>query len=500
MNLIPTNSLLNFPDIIREWHPTKNDACPEEFTYGSSADAWWLCPVGHVYQAKIQSRAGQRKSGCPYCSGAKIDNSNNLKAKFPHIAAEWHPTKNGKLLPENFMPGTETKVWWKCAKGHSYHAVIGNRTSKKKASGCPYCARRRASSEFNLAKLFPKMVKEEWHPTKNGKLLPEDFLPGSAKKVWWKCPKGHAYQTQVKNRTSPRKPTGCPFCSGAKVNSDNNLATVFPAVAAEWHPTKNGKILPTDVTSRSAMKVWWQCPHGHEYLSEIKGRTRQVDTRGCPHCNPQSSKAEKRLFFELKSIFSDIKSRQKIDGFEVDILLPSIGVAIEYDGNYYHKNKLAYDRRKNHAVAQSGINLIRVREAPLGKIGRYDVIINRNEEITKPRIDLLLSKLVPYSKGRKLKAKINAYRKSFQFLNEHEFIKFKSNHVFPKSPISVTHPQVCASWHPKKNQELLPINFTHGSSQLIWWQCPKGHSFRAKIKSRTSLQNPAYCPCCVINN
>jgi len=33
----------------------------------------------------------------------------NLAVKFPEVAAQWHPTKNGDLTPENVTPGSPKK-------------------------------------------------------------------------------------------------------------------------------------------------------------------------------------------------------------------------------------------------------------------------------------------------------------------------------------------------------------------------------------------------------
>ena len=30
---------------------------------------------------------------------------------YPDLAAEWHPTKNGEKLPEDFLHGSNKKVW-----------------------------------------------------------------------------------------------------------------------------------------------------------------------------------------------------------------------------------------------------------------------------------------------------------------------------------------------------------------------------------------------------
>ena len=111
---------------------------PQNFTRSSGKKVWWLCPKGHEYASIIASRTS-RNRGCPFCSGQKVGDDNNLKVLHPEIASEWHPTKNGDLKPENFTPGSSRKkVWWLCPKGHSYNTIIANRTRKKPTS-CPKC-------------------------------------------------------------------------------------------------------------------------------------------------------------------------------------------------------------------------------------------------------------------------------------------------------------------------------------------------------------------------
>ncbi|MED4634714.1 zinc-ribbon domain-containing protein [Peribacillus frigoritolerans] len=43
------------------------------------------------------------------------------------------------------------------------------------------------------------------------------------------------------------------------MNSENCLETIFPELAKEWHPTKNGKLTSEDVTDGSKKVVWWLC-------------------------------------------------------------------------------------------------------------------------------------------------------------------------------------------------------------------------------------------------
>ena len=201
-------------------------------------------------------------------------------SEYPELISEWHPTKNGELKPEEFTHGNIKKVWWLCPKGHSYGSTINDRTRKDKPRGCPYCSGRRASDGNNLLSLFPKIA-DEWHPTKNGELKPNKVTHGSDKKVWWLCPKGHEYDSRISHRTGKIK-SGCPQCSGRMVSSKNNLKFLFPKIAKEWHPTKNGELKPDEVTFGSGKKVWWLCSKGHSFENTINQRT--SNKSGCPHC------------------------------------------------------------------------------------------------------------------------------------------------------------------------------------------------------------------------
>ncbi len=73
--------------------------------------------------------------------------------------------------------------------------------------------RRVSDCRNDLATLYPEVTKE-WHPTKNGKLTPNDFLNGSNKNVWWQCSKAkeHSLETTVYSRTA--RGSGCGICKG----------------------------------------------------------------------------------------------------------------------------------------------------------------------------------------------------------------------------------------------------------------------------------------------
>ena len=130
-----------------------------------------------------------------------------------------------------------------------------------------------------LTQTHPELVKE-WHPTKNHPLSPLEVTHGMSKKVWWKCHLGHEWEATINQRSS--KQTRCPFCSGQRLQIGiNDLATTNPELAKEWHPTKNEELTPQDVRKGSSRKVWWICPHGHEWKATILNRS---NGSGCPIC------------------------------------------------------------------------------------------------------------------------------------------------------------------------------------------------------------------------
>lgn len=125
-----------FPDLIEEWHPTKNaDINLESLTYGTNKMVWWKCKEGHEFPTRVSDRTKYR-IGCSYCTGYKPTKDNNLGVLFPDIAKQWHPTKNKDLTPHDVTSKSGKKVWWQCEKGHDYQISIFKKT---RGYQCPTC-------------------------------------------------------------------------------------------------------------------------------------------------------------------------------------------------------------------------------------------------------------------------------------------------------------------------------------------------------------------------
>ena len=265
--------------LLTQWHPAKNGALtPQQIAYGSTRKVWWICAKGHIWQAAVNTRTANH-TDCPYCAGRlPWPGETDLASQYQDLVKEWHPTRNLPLTPEQVLPGSEKKVWWKCAQGHEWQAEIRSRVS---GCGCPVCANRKlAEGENDLATLRPELA-AQWHPTRNGSLTPGDLTAGTRRKVWWRCDKGHEWQASVLSRTSLGN--GCPVCAGKQIiPGENDLASQFPQLAAQWHPDKNGALRPENVSPNSNRKVWWLCPLGHAWKATVTSRSREG--AGCPFC------------------------------------------------------------------------------------------------------------------------------------------------------------------------------------------------------------------------
>ena len=132
------------PQLAAEWHPTKNTLSASQVSYGSNLKVWWLCPLGHEYQAVISSRS-IIGSGCSVCANKQVlKGYNDLASQFPDIAYEWHP-KN-KLTSDEVLATSVKKFWWLCRTcGHEYYKSVESRT--KYHQHCTKCNTRTSIAE-----------------------------------------------------------------------------------------------------------------------------------------------------------------------------------------------------------------------------------------------------------------------------------------------------------------------------------------------------------------
>jgi len=480
------NLAVQFPGLAREWNRKKNgDLKPNNVTAGSNRKVWWKCRKEHDWEATIYSRTAG--NGCPYCAGKKATHDNNLQYLHPELIKEWNQEKNEGLNPKVFLPKSNVKVWWNCEAGHVYRAVIAKRTDGR---SCPICAGKIVVPETSLATLQPELAKQ-WNYERNSELTPNDFTPGSGKKTWWICNKGHEWQAVIASRTKGR---GCPACAGQLVTTDNCLATLNPGLSKEWNYEKNADLTPNDFTPGSKKKVWWTCNKKHDWQATIQNRT--GNNSGCPYClGSKTSKLEIRILTELEAIFPNVLWRNRDYGVEIDVLIPDIKIAIEVDGYYWHRGNVSKDKIKNSSLAEKGFYVVRLREEGLKVLGKHDIQFSRTQrdiDIVKNLISTIDELSVV---GVKVKHKIREYLINSQLVKKRRYRELISTLSVPQPGQSLkdSNPELLSEWHYEKNYPLTSEMFSSGSHVKIWWKCSKGHAWKANIYDRA---NGIGCPAC----
>ena len=356
------------PDLCKEWHPNKNSGMePNRLHPGSKEKAWWIGPqCGHVWQARVRARVSG--SGCPVCVGQLVvRDENDLSTTHPHLVKQWHPDNNCEITPESVTAGSDKKVWWVGPCGHEWRASIGHRV---RGRGCPVCGNDTIVAGVNdLATTHPDLARE-WHPEKNGQLTPADVVAGASEKFWWHGKCGHEWEANLSNRS--RLGAGCPICAGIQVLPGfNDLATRYPRIASEWHSSRNGDLLPEQVSPGSRRIVWWlgtEC--GHEWEQRIQHRIRG---HGCTVCWEPWSRGEKQVVQFVSREFPDLTLIENFRGsflgvLELDIYIPELRIGIEFNGEYWHDETRdpsirERHRRKQNRCDEAGVRLAVVWES-----------------------------------------------------------------------------------------------------------------------------------------
>ena len=408
--------------VLDEWDNERNKCTPHDISYASSKNFWWICKLGHSWQARIGNRT-LLKRGCPYCSGSKtLPGFNDFKTwciinKRQDLIQEWNNEKN-EISIDNISPKNSRKVWWKCNLGHEWDATIGSRTNPLRPGGCPYCSK-----------------------------PPKKILVGFND-----------------------------FESWCKNNNRNDLL-------AEWD-YENNSILPSEVTFGSGKRIWWKCSKAHRWQAVINNRTCGSKTQ-CPICTrTQSSFPEQAIAFYLNSIF-DILQRYRINGYEVDIFIPKYKIAIEYDGRFFHDNEKTAlrDKEKTDAIKKADVQLIRVKETTdIFKVDNNVIMFpaSNGKYITKEFEMALFQMMNTIMRLANLQFKfdINMSRDELK-------IRSYYMNTLKENSVATVYPELIPEWDIEKNNGVDAFAFSAKNNKKVWWKCINGHSWYATINSRT---------------
>lgn len=348
-----------------------------------------------------------------------------------------------------------------------------------------------------------EQLMEKWDFDKNTSLDPATLTCGSGKMAWWKCPQGHSYSQIIYKKA--KVIASCPICSGHRVVAGiNDFETCYPTIAKEWHPYKNAPLLPSQISKKNGIKVWWQCQHGHEWQASVHDR---ADGTGCPRCATRrnTSFPEQAVFFYIKQLYPDAIHRYRDifnNGMELDVYVPSIRVGVEFDGARWHHSDEAITREKlKHQICQEHkIRLIRIREeSPEPFCLTADkVYVIRPKSYRKDLVGALQAVLdyIDPSSNFWTRKNPNQIHSTVIVDIDRDFAEILKNLSSIPNSLVEKRPDLIADWHWERNGRLSPSMFVVNSNDTVWWKCHFcGHEWQTPIIARAG-KNGHGCNVC----
>lgn len=325
------------------------------------------------------------------------------------------------------------------------------------------------------------MSEWDWEANDSEGYDPNKISLGSGISAHWVCKDGHHWRTQVQHRTT--RGSGCPYCKNKRILIGyNDLKSQRPDLMKEWDP--NNTTDPEMISCGSNKKVKWICSKGHKYEKSVASR---VNGSECPTCNKGlgTSFPEQCYFYYIKKHYPDSINRYRApfkNKTELDIYIPSIKTAIEYDGIFWHgSDSVDREVKKYDVCKENGIRLFRIKE---GEFTGFKNSADRTWYIPRKcdseklnfYITELLKQLSFFSTNL---PDVNIERDRNEIL-EYKTLKYKDS-------LEAQYPDVAKEWHPTKNGSLLPSSFPPGTSESAWWLCSKcGNEWKTAICNRTS--------------
>jgi Probable Zinc-ribbon domain len=331
----------------------------------------------------------------------------------------------------------------------------------------------------SIIPLSPEL-QAQWHPTKNGDVDVAFIHSGSAKKFWWMCEKSHEWLTEVRTRATGHN---CPVCSGNRVLAGfNDLASRYPDIAAEWHPTKNAPLTPDAVTFGSKHRIHWIGACGHEWHAQINGRS--SNKTGCPVCAGQQILVGETDLASTHPLFAQEWDYEKNDKKPTEL---TSGVNYRFwwicpEGHSY--NAYMQERKKgagcyfcNKNKVLSGFNDLLTVNPEVCKTWDYEKNVKVDPSLMSPMATTKVWWNCELGHSYSLPVRT---RLSYNGTNPCNYCN-GSRILAGFNDLATTHPEIAAEWDSELNEKDLGT-VSKGTMGKYWWKCKQyPHSFHARV-------------------
>lgn len=255
--------------------------------------------------------------------------------KLSYKYVKYQIEKEGYKLLSTEYKNIHEKLKVECPKKHQYEVRF---YSFQQGSKCPICYNNiRGDNKKSTYKYVKTQIEKTGY-----KLLSKEYKNArSFLKI--ECPREHQYETKYNNFQQGRK---CPVCNGKQKNTYEYVKTQIE---------KEGCKLLSNKYNSNKEKLKILCPKGHQY--KVRYNDFQQGYR-CPVCwdMKHHSISEKNCLEIIKQLIPNEKiienDRTQIVNpktgrfLELDIYIPELNKAIEFNGEYWHDS--AYSKYKDN--------------------------------------------------------------------------------------------------------------------------------------------------------
>ena len=282
-----------------------SDTCPSIKSYLD-----FRCKGGHEWSS-LFGNIKYHNNWCKKCTGISQRRTIFDCKKL----AEAH---NGRCLSTIYNNNFE-KLEWECENKHIWMASF-NKISIGR--WCPHCSRK-----FKHTIEVAKRIAIE-----RGGLCLSDHYINLRENLIWQCKFYHIWSASLNNIKNHNK--WCPECA---INAKKYDISVAKNIAL----TRGGLCLSEEYIN-SSEKLIWQCAMHHVWKASLKAVKRGT---WCPFCN-NFRKTQEKLSNIIKELFNTtIYNNYKGFGWlkikkgrqEIDIWVPDLKLAIEYDGEQHFR-------------------------------------------------------------------------------------------------------------------------------------------------------------------
>lgn len=305
-------------------------------------------------EVKITPSAHLKGSGCPKCSRLNALAKKRKKLpKFKTQAKKIHNNKYDYSLVNSENRSVKIKII--CPKHGVFEQLMSTHLLGK---GCNKCGNERISKARSID--VDEFIKRVNKIHNNKYDYGNTNYINSRSKVDIVCPKHGKFTIRASAHIDGQ---GCRLCGNEKISK--TLRSNTKKFIAESKKVHGDKYDYSKVNyRRECDKVIIICPKHGKFSQAPRNHK---NGNGCPKCVTPTSKGELEVlsFIDELGISTINSDRTILNGNEIDILLPTLGMGLEYNGLFWHssyKKKFNYHLNKTIQASKKEIKLIHIFE------------------------------------------------------------------------------------------------------------------------------------------